>query len=63
MEHNEWTKSTRSGPWTDNCVEVKWTGTSILVRNSNDQNATMIAFNPDEWKAFLGGAKDGEFDL
>ena len=63
MVKNEWTKSTQSGPWTDNCVEAKWTGTSILVRNSNDQNATMIAFNPDEWKAFIAGVKDEEFDL
>lgn len=64
VEVGVWRKSTRSGPWTDNCVEV--TGTpedQILVRNSNDPDGPVVAFTPDEWNAFIDGVKAGEFDL
>lgn len=63
MKLNQWTKSTRSGPWTDNCVEVMWTGTVVLVRDSKDFSQPPLVFTPAEWNAFIGGAGDGEFDL
>jgi hypothetical protein len=58
-----WRKSTRSGPWTDNCVEVAFVDGAIAVRDSKDLSVTPLVFTPAEWDAFLGGAKDGEFDL
>lgn len=56
-------KSTRSGPWTDNCVEVGTCDCGVQVRDSKDPEGTVLTFTTDEWTAFLAGAKDGEFDL
>jgi Domain of unknown function (DUF397) len=58
-----WRKSSRSGPWSDNCVEVAFVGDAILVRDSKDPDGAVLVFTPNEWDAFVNGAKDGEFDL
>lgn len=59
----DWRTSTRSSPSCDNCVEVAFVDGAIAVRDSkNPQKGTLI-FTPDEWDAFVAGAKDGEFDL
>ena len=57
-----WRKSTRSGPWTDNCVEVAFIDEAIVVRDSKNPAGGVLTFTPGEWGAFLAGAKDGEFD-
>jgi hypothetical protein len=59
----EWFKSTRSSPSCDNCVEVAFVDQAVAVRDSKDPTGPVLAFTPEEWGAFLGGAKDGEFDL
>jgi hypothetical protein len=33
----------------------------ILVRDSKDTEGHVLCFTANEWKAFLGGAKNGEF--
>ena len=59
-----WRKSTWSSGF-DNCVEVAvasdgWVG----VRDSKEGGlGAVLEFAADEWDAFLGGAKSGEFDL
>jgi len=58
-----WRKSSRSGPNCDNCVEVAFVGPAIAVRDSKNPTGPALIFTPDEWDAFLGGARDGEFDL
>jgi hypothetical protein len=58
-----WRKSSRSGPYTDNCVEVAFVGGAIAVRDSKDPSAGVLVFTPGEWDAFVDGAKAGEFDL
>ncbi len=58
-----WFKSTRSGPNCDNCVEVAFVGDVIAVRDSKDPAGAALIFTTGEWDAFVGGAKDGEFDL
>jgi hypothetical protein len=58
-----WRKSTRSGPLTDNCVEVAFVEGTVAVRDSKDPKGPVLLFNAAEWDAFVGGAKDGEFDL
>ncbi|MFF5209958.1 DUF397 domain-containing protein [Streptosporangium sp. NPDC000396] len=58
-----WTKSTRSSA-NGNCVEVATlNGGHVGVRDSKDRSGPVLVFTPDEWKAFVGGVKDGEFDL
>jgi hypothetical protein len=58
-----WQKSSRSGPFTDNCVEVAFVGGIIAVRDSKNANGPALVFTPNEWDAFVDGAKDGEFDI
>ena len=57
-----WTKSTLSFA-NGNCVEVSdLPGGGIGVRNSRDSGGPVLRFTPDEWQAFLGGVRNGEFD-
>lgn len=59
----EWRKSRRSGGG-NNCVEVARNLPGIVaVRDSKDPSGPALVFTPGEWRAFIGGAKDGEFDL
>lgn len=58
----QWVKSSLSYA-NGNCVEVaSLPGSEIGVRNSRDAEGAVLRFTPDEWHAFLGGAKNGEFD-
>jgi hypothetical protein len=46
------------------CVEVAIAGDVIGIRDSKDNGrGPVLAFTRDEWAAFLGGARSGEFDL
>jgi hypothetical protein len=46
-----------------NCVEVASLGDGwVGVRHSKHPEAAVLRFTPDEWEAFLGGARLGEFD-
>jgi hypothetical protein len=57
-----WVKSSLSFS-NGNCVEVAGLPSGgIGVRNSRDPEGGMLRFTPDEWRAFLGGARNGEFD-
>ncbi|MEU4692091.1 DUF397 domain-containing protein [Actinoplanes sp. NPDC023714] len=63
LDQAEWHKSTRSGPDSENCVEVAFVGEAIAVRDSKNPAGPALIFTTAEWDAFVGGAKDGEFDL
>jgi len=57
-----WTKSSLSFS-NSNCVEVaNLADGQIGVRDSKDPQGPVLRFTPDEWRAFLGGARNGEFD-
>lgn len=58
----QWRKSTKSGPVSDNCVEVADAGDAVVVRHSKHHEGPVIAYTRDEFRAFVEGAKDGEFD-
>jgi hypothetical protein len=58
-----WKKSGRSnGNGGNNCVEVAFLDHGVAVRDSNDPSGPVLMFTAAEWDAFVGGAKDGEFD-
>ena len=58
-----WTKSTRSNG-SGECVETaQLPGGSRAVRDSKDPDGPVLVFTPSEWRAFVEGVKDGEFDL
>jgi Domain of unknown function (DUF397) len=57
-----WIKSSLSYA-NGNCVEVaSLPGGEIGVRNSRDSAGLVLRFTSDEWYAFLGGVRNGEFD-
>lgn len=58
-----WRKSNRSGPYSDNCVEVAFVDVAVAVRDSKNPAGPVLLFTRGEWDAFVEGAKDGEFDL
>jgi hypothetical protein len=46
-----------------NCVEVAPLGRGhVGVRDSKDKTGPVLQFTPDEWSAFIGGVRNGEFD-
>jgi hypothetical protein len=59
----QWIKSTRSGPDSDNRVEVAFVDEAIAVRDAANPTGPALIFTAAEWDAFVSGAKDGEFDL
>ncbi len=57
-----WVKSSLSFANGD-CVEVaSLPGGQIGVRDSKDTAGAVLRFTPAEWRAFIGGARNGEFD-
>ena len=59
---SSWVKSSLSFA-NGNCVEVSdQPGGAIGVRNSRDRAGPVLRFTPEEWQAFLGGVRNGEFD-
>ena len=62
MTGSTWVKSSLSYA-NHNCVEVsELSEGTIGVRNSRDREGAVLQFTPDEWHAFLGGVRKGEFD-
>jgi hypothetical protein len=60
----KWHKSTRSGGNGGNCVEVADNLPGIVaVRDTKDRDGGTLIFTHAEWAAFVGGVRDGEFDL
>jgi hypothetical protein len=44
-------------------VEIAVVNDQVAVRDSKDRRGPVLNFTPDEWKAFVGGVRNGEFDL
>jgi hypothetical protein len=46
-----------------NCVEIAdLPEGGIGIRDSKDREGPVLRFTAGEWSAFLGGARNGEFD-
>lgn len=60
LSHTNWRKSSHSA--TNGCVEVGRGGDQIAVRDSKDPSGPVLVFTAHEWRAFLDGVRDGEFD-
>lgn len=56
-----WRKSSHSS--INGCVEVApWPEGGVAVRDSKNPENGMFLYTDHEWRAFLAGVKDGEFD-
>jgi hypothetical protein len=59
-----WLKSSYSGSNGGQCVEVARNLPGIVaMRDSKDPAGPALVFTPEQWRAFLSDARDGEFDL
>lgn len=61
MRKNEWVKSSRCS--VRDCVEVQHdpTGNGVFVRSSRTHRT--VTFDAAEWRMFIEGVKNGEFDV
>lgn len=59
---SSWTKSSLSHA-NGNCVEVAdLPGGQVGLRDSKNISGPVLRFPPEEWRAFLYGVRNGEFD-
>jgi hypothetical protein len=59
---SSWIKSSLSFA-NGNCVQVSdQPGGTVGVRSGRDGEGPVLLFTPEEWQAFLGGVRNGEFD-
>jgi hypothetical protein len=63
IDRLQWRKSSFSGNGGGNCVDVAADDEKIYVRNSKNPGDAVVAFTQSEWRAFISGAKNNEFDL
>ncbi|MFH8344998.1 DUF397 domain-containing protein [Streptomyces sp. NPDC018045] len=57
----QWRKSSKSTDAEDNCVEIAVHEGEILMRESADPKV-VVRTSQAKFRAFLAGAKEGEFD-
>jgi len=57
------TYSEMSGDKHGDCVEIMRTDNKIFVRDSKNKDLNTLEFTSSEWKAFIQGVKNKEFDL
>ena len=55
-----WRKSSHCDAGT--CVEVARADGGVAVRDSKDPSGPTLKFTEEEWRAFVAGIRDGEFD-
>lgn len=59
----EWVKSRASSP-TGDCVEVaRLANGDVAVRNSRDATGPALVYTRSEFRAFVVGARAGDFDV
>jgi hypothetical protein len=44
------------------CVEIASTADKVAIRDSKDPDGPVLVYTPGEFRAFLEGARNGEFD-
>jgi hypothetical protein len=62
VERNVWRTSSRTGS-NGQCVEVKYDGDTIAVRDTKDRTGPVLTFSTESWAGFVAAIKDRRFDL
>lgn len=57
----QWSKSSYSSIDGDECIDVSFSRNAVGMRDSHDPHGAVLAFDHDEWAAFLDGVAAGEF--
>lgn len=57
----KWITASRSSA-SQNCIQMRRRDEVVEVRDSKDPEGPVLRFAPGEFTAWLGGARDGEFD-
>ena len=58
-----WRKSSRSGGYGENCVEVAGFDRVIAVRDSKNPDGSKLIFHRRDWRTFANTVKGGTYDL
>jgi Domain of unknown function (DUF397) len=56
-----WLKAQSSGA-NGQCIEIASSPGKIAIRDSKDPDGPILVYTPGEFRAFLDGARKGEFD-
>ena len=51
------------GSWNDQCVAVRIGNDAVEVIDTKNDTSPILKFNESEWKVFIEGVKNGEFDV
>jgi hypothetical protein len=47
----------------NNCVEVSLSADAVGMRDSKNRTQPALVYNMDQWRDFVAGVRDGEFDV
>ena len=56
-------RTSQASQVTGNCAEIAIGVDEVRIRHSQDRSGATLSFTHAEWRAFLDGARNGEFDL
>ncbi len=62
LTNAQWKTSSLSGG-NGQCVSVAFVAGGVAVRHSKHPDGPVIFYTPEEWSAFTGGVRLGEFDM
>lgn len=62
LKGQTWQKPQRCGSGASDCVEVLKGEDAVRLRDSKNPGVE-LAFSHDEWRAFIGSAHDGQYEL
>ena len=62
VQFNEWLLPRRTSNGMT-CVAIKFTESTVSIRNHLRPDAGTAEFTHEEWKEFVAAAKDGVYDL
>ena len=63
LSHAVWKKSSQSETDGQSVEIADLPGGYVALRDSRSPQGPALVFTPAEWEAFVGGVRDGEFDL
>jgi predicted secreted Zn-dependent protease len=44
------------------CIAVAAAGQKVLIADTKTPDGPVLSYTPEEWREFLAGAKNGDFD-